>query len=298
MAKRVALVALLFGVLLGQAAMAQSGLELKLQSQTKSDAGEFVLQQVNESWEPSKTAIIVCDVWDYHHCFNAVERLNEMAPRMNEVISDARRRGVTIIHSPSGCVDFYANSLARKRAIQAPVAENLPKEIGAWCYSIPAEEEAEYPVDQSDGGEDDDPEEHAAWAAKLESLGRDPKRPWQRQLDTIVIDDSVDFVTDRGDEVWNVLESKNIDNVILLGVHTNMCVLGRPFGLRQMAKNGKNVVLMRDMTDSMYNPKMWPYVSHFEGNRRVISHIERYVCPTITSDQIIGGTPFRFEGDE
>ena len=33
-----------------------------------------------------------------------------------------------------------------------------------------------------------------------------------------------------------------------------MCVLGRPFGLRQMAKNGKNVVLMRDMTDTMYNP--------------------------------------------
>ena len=40
-----------------------------------------------------------------------------------------------------------------------------------------------------------------------------------------------------------------------LGVHTNMCVLGRPFGLRQMAKNGKNVVLMRDMTDTMYNPR-------------------------------------------
>ncbi|MFG0267589.1 MAG: hypothetical protein ACF8AM_20920 [Rhodopirellula sp. JB055] len=298
MMKRVALVALFFGVFLGQVAMAQSGLELKLQSQSKSDAGDFVVQQEDESWEASKTAIIVCDVWDYHHCFNAVGRLNEMAPRMNEVIAEARRRGVTIIHSPSGCIDFYADDPARKRAIQAPVAENLPKEIGAWCYSIPAEEEAEYPVDQSDGGEDDDPEEHAAWAAKLESMGRDPKKPWRRQLKTIEIDHSVDFITDQGDEVWNVLESKNIDNVILLGVHTNMCVLGRPFGLRQMTKNGKNVVLMRDMTDSMYNPKMWPYVSHFEGTRRVISHIERYVCPTITSDQVVGGVPFRFEGDE
>ncbi len=46
--------------------------------------------------------------------------------------------------------------------------------------------------------------------------------------------------------------------MILLGVHTNMCVLGRPFGLRQMAKNGKNVVLMRDMTDTMYNPQSGP----------------------------------------
>ncbi|MEO9592001.1 hypothetical protein [Rhodopirellula bahusiensis] len=298
MAKSFALVALFIGVLLGRCAVAQSGLELKLQSQSKTDAGDFVIQNDEVTWDPTQTAIIVCDVWDYHHCFNAVGRLNEMAPTMNEVIAESRRRGVTIIHAPSGCVDFYKNTAGRKRAMEAPLASNLPDEIGAWCYTIPAEEDAKYPVDQSDGGEDDDPEEHAAWAAKLESIGRDPKQPWKRQLKTIDIDQSVDYITDQGDEVWNILESRKIDNVILLGVHTNMCVLGRPFGLRQMAKNGKNVVLMRDMTDSMYNPKMWPYVSHFEGTRRVISHIEQYVCPTITSDQVIGGELFRFAGDE
>ena len=54
---------------------------------------------------------------------------------------------------------------------------------------------------------------------------------------------------------------------------------------------------MRDMTDTMYNPTRWPYVSHFEGTRRVISHIERYVCPTITSDQWLGGSSFRFTED-
>jgi len=76
-----------------------------------------------------------------------------------------------------------------------------------------------------------------------------------------------------------------------------MCVLGRPFGLRQMAKNGKTVVLMRDMTDTMYNPKMPPMVSHFKGTELIIDHIEKYVCPTITSDQILGGKEFRFKGD-
>ena len=29
-----------------------------------------------------------------------------------------------------------------------------------------------------------------------------------------------------------------------------MCVLGRPFGLRQMARLGKNTALVRDMTDT------------------------------------------------
>jgi hypothetical protein len=76
-----------------------------------------------------------------------------------------------------------------------------------------------------------------------------------------------------------------------------MCVLGRPFGLRQMAKNGKNVVLMRDLTDTMYNPKRSPYVSHFAGTDLMVEHVEKYVAPTITSDQILGGTPFRYKDD-
>src|SRR5262249_44260988 len=79
--------------------------------------------------------------------------------------------------------------------------------------------------------------------------------------------------------------------------HTNMCVLGRPFGLRQMAKNGKNVVLMRDMTDTMYNPARWPFVNHFRGTDLIVEHIEKFVCPTITSNQILGGKAFRFKND-
>ena len=107
-----------------------------------------------------------------------------------------------------------------------------------------------------------------------------------------------DYISDRGDEVWNILEQRGIKCVILTGVHTNMCVLGRPFGLRQMVRNGKCVVLMRDMTDTMYNPARWPYVSHFTGTDLVISHVERPVCPTITSDQLLGGKPFRSPDDQ
>ncbi|MBC7966366.1 MAG: isochorismatase family protein, partial [Fuerstia sp.] len=105
------------------------------------------------------------------------------------------------------------------------------------------------------------------------------------------------YISDKGDEVWNILQSRGIKNVILVGVHTNMCVLGRPFGLRQMVRSGKNVALMRDMTDCMYNPKRWPFVDHFTGNDLIVSHVERFVCPTITSDQILGGQPFRSKYD-
>jgi hypothetical protein len=128
-------------------------------------------------------------------------------------------------------------------------------------------------------------------------MGRNPQAPWQRQIDTLKIGPA-DAISDSGVEIWNLLEQRGIKNVMLMGVHTNMCVLGRPFGLRQMAKNGKNVVLVRDMTDTMYNPARSPHVSHFTGTDLIVEHIEKFVCPTITSDQLAGGKPFRFSGDK
>lgn len=272
-------------------------LQLRYQQETSKDSGRYHRLQRSENWNPNETAIIVCDVWDYHHCFNAVKRLEEFAPRLDNLLKTAREQGITIIHAPSDCMDAYKGHPSRLRAMQAPKSKDQPEGIKNWCSRIPSEERAVYPVDQSDGGEDDDPEEHAAWAKKLASLGRNPAGPWKSQSALITIDGSKDFISDKGDEVWNILNSRGIKNVILTGVHTNMCVLGRPFGLRQMAKNGKNVVLVRDMTDTMYNPKSWPYVSHYTGNDLIISHIEKFVCPTITSDQFLGGNSFVFKKD-
>lgn len=219
-----------------------------------------------------------------------------MAPRMNRVLKVARQRGATIIHAPSSCMDPYKDHPGRKRAQATPTAKNLPKNINKWCYSIPSEEQGEYPIDQTDGGEDDEADAHRKWAEKLTALGRNPRAPWKSQTDLLDISDE-DIISDNGIEIWNVLEHREIKNVILVGVHTNMCVLGRPFGLRQMAKNGKNVVLMRDMTDTMYNPARKPYVSHFTGTDLIIEHIEKWVCPTVTSDQFIGGKVFQFKHD-
>jgi nicotinamidase-related amidase len=235
-------------------------------------------------------------MWDLHHCKNAVTREKEMAPRMNQVLEKLRGQGALIIHAPSSCMEPYKDHPARKRAQNAPKASNLPTDISQWCNKIPSEEQGKYPIDQSDGGEDDDLAEHAEWAKYLESIGRNPKAPWKSQIETLRIDDR-DAISDSGVEIWNLLEERRINNVMLMGVHVNMCVLGRPFGLRQMAKNGKHVVLVRDLTDSMYNPASWPHVSHYRGTELIIEHIEKFVCPTVTSDQLIGGKPFRFSSD-
>ncbi|WP_406697382.1 ThuA domain-containing protein [Singulisphaera sp. Ch08] len=282
------------------AAGAGPKLDFRLRSrvETAPASGRYQVVEKAEAWEPTQTAIIVCDMWDLHHCLNAVRRASEMAPRMDQVLKTARERGAQIIHAPSGCMDAYQDHPARRRAIETPRSKSLPAEIGKWCYQIPAEEKGTYPIDQSNGGEDDDLTEHAEWAAKLKAMGRNPKAPWKSQTDLLTIVPETDMISDSGEEIWSILEQRGIKNVVLLGVHLNMCVLGRPFGLRQMAKNGRNVVLMRDMTDTMYDPNSAPRVSHFTGTDLMVEHVEKFVCPTVTSDQLLGGTPARFQGDK
>lgn len=249
------------------------------------------------AWDPRKSAIIVCDVWDLHHSVEAVRRVNEIAPRINRLVNVARQQGAVIIHAPSDCMPVYVGHPARIRAEQAPRSASPPAQVAEWRHRIPSEVGGAYPVDQSDGGEDDHPSEHAMWAAQLKSLGRNPGTPWKSQSPLIDMDTRLDYITDRGDETWNILQSRGIDNVMLVGVHVNMCVLGRPFGLRQLVSSGKQVVLVRDLTDSMYNPARAPYISHFSGTDRIIEYIEQFVCQTITSDQILGGEPLRLSQD-
>ena len=281
-----------FFVHLGFGAVFAADQPLKVTLQSRSPSGSK--RSVQESWLGAKTALIVCDMWDSHSSKNAAAREREFAPRLNELLKVSRDAGVFVIHAPSGCMQAYEGSPARERAKSAPQAARIPDGIATWCKQIPAEEAGVYPIDQEDGGSDDDPIEHQDWVLKLEGEGRNPKSPWKRQIDLLEIDEARDAVSDSGVEIWNLLESRGIQNVVLAGVHTNMCVAGRPFGLRQMAKNGRHVVLMRDLTDTMYNPKSWPFVSHFRGTELFIEHVEKRICPTVSSEQWLGGKPFAF----
>jgi nicotinamidase-related amidase len=278
-------------------ALGQSTSEYRLRERSIVQRGDR-LERTEEmtGWDAARTAVIVCDVWDYHHSVNAVRRLEEMLPSMDKLLQTARQSGSVIIHAPSDCMPHYAEHPARLRAIDTPKVD-LPRNIASWNCKTLSEALGEYPLDQSDGGQDDDPQEHRLWADKLKALGRNPDLPWKSQNPAIVIDASKDYISDKGDEVWAILKSRKIEQVIMIGVHTNMCVLGRPFGLRQLASNGMKVVLVRDLTDCMYNPKQWPYIDHYSGNDLMIAYVERYVCPTIRSDQIHGGKPVSFSGD-
>ena len=108
------------GTAISPAAADDLELSLRYQVETSTGSGRHHRLTRTETWKPEETAVIVCDVWDYHHCLNAVRRLEEFGPRLNDVLTDARSRGMTIIHSPSDCMPAYEGHPARKRANPRP----------------------------------------------------------------------------------------------------------------------------------------------------------------------------------
>ena len=208
---------------------------------------------------PGETAIVICDMWDKHWCKGATERVDALAHRMSPLLKLARARGVQIVHAPSDVMDFYKDYPQRR------LMQSLPKVQPPQALDL---SDPPLPIDDSDGGCDTPGDkEHKAWSRQNPAIDIEPQ----------------DVISDDGSEVYSFFHERGIKYLFIMGVHTNMCVLGRSFAIRQMTRWGINCILIRDLTDAMYNPAMKPYVSHEQGTHLVIEHIEKYWCPSILS---------------
>lgn len=226
-------------------------------------------------WFPNKTAVIVGDMWERHWCKGATSRVQEMAPKMNDLITFLRKSGLFIIHSPSKGMNHYEGTPMRIRAQKAPAA--LPRvPLKKWQVVDVSRGEPSLPIDDSDGGCD-----------CQSQCVRETEERHRSYLQAPAIHIAEEDVVAEGNEVYNVMCERGICNMLIMGVHANMCILSRTFGIRQMIYQGQNVVLVRDMTDSMYNSRGAPFVSHSEGTQLIIEHIEKYWCPTTTSSNLI-----------
>jgi type 1 glutamine amidotransferase/nicotinamidase-related amidase len=245
----------------------EGSLTLHLRSRLEPWKGSGVFEEVTveKKLPAAETAILICDMWDQHWCQGATARCEKLAERMAPVVDAARARGVQVIHCPSETLGFYADSIPRRRMARAPAAAP-PKALEIPDHPLP--------IDDSGGGCD---------TAEKPWYGA-----WTRENAQIHLDDE-DGISENGGEVYNFLVERGIKNVIFMGVHTNMCVLGRSFGIKQMARWGIRCILARDLTDTMYDPRDPPRVSHEEGTELVVEHIEKYWCPTILSTDLVGG---------
>lgn len=216
-------------------------------------------------------AVIICDMWDAHHCVSAARRVADLAPRMNTVVADLRAGGALIIHAPADCVGFYADSPARRRALAAPYAPApVPFAWNTWNW----EREERLPSTLTDPGpcscDTPDP-----------CNDGQPPHPWTRQIASIDIAPS-DAVSDDGQEVWNLLQLNKVAHVVLMGVHANICVLSRAYGIRQLVYLGMRPILCGDLTDSFHRDPR----GHDWGTQTMLRHVERYWCPVQSSTDL------------
>jgi nicotinamidase-related amidase len=177
------------------------------------------------------------------------------------MLEAARRRGMLIIHSPSETMDYYSGHPARLAMLRMPNTEPPPDR------ELP---DPRLPIDDKDSCD----------------TGDSFYKAWTRQIDLIGIDDR-DLISDNGREVYSALKERGIENLLFMGVHTNMCVLNRSFAIKQMTRWGVPCILIRDLTDTMYNPKSRPFVPHDQGTELVVRHIEKHWAPTVLSDELV-----------
>ena len=72
------------------AAAPQFELHPRTRVRSAADTNAWQVVERTATWDPARTAVVICDMWDKHHCPDATERVGEMAPRMNEMIKAAR----------------------------------------------------------------------------------------------------------------------------------------------------------------------------------------------------------------
>ncbi|HZT29834.1 MAG TPA: isochorismatase family protein [Bryobacteraceae bacterium] len=247
---------------LGLAAAADLDLELRSRVEAFKGSGDWQEVRFRKSFPVDQTAILICDMWDNHWCKGAVSRVVPLAQKMSPLIDAARAHGVQIIHAPSETMDFYKD-LPQRLAILAVPRVEPPPSLGLSDPPLP--------IDDSSGGCDTPDKFYKAWT---------------REIATLHITGN-DVVSDSGPQIYSFLRQRGIRNLLFMGVHTNMCVLNRTFAIKKMTNWGIRCVLVRDLTDTMYNPKDRPYVSHSQGTELVVEHIEKYWCPTTLSGEVM-----------
>ena len=213
-----------------------------------------------ESVDPAKVAVVIVDPWNYHWCMTACERVNAMVPRWNRALECARRMGMPVVWAPSDVVGAYAGYPQRERALALPLVP-VPK---------PAEgEQLQARFTAPVGGCMCGP-----GARCICNYSEDAMNPalYIAPEDTII---------SSTEEIYALLSRRAITHVIYMGLHTNMCLYGKPGALRYMADAGLKCLLARDINDAFTSYDPHSGFTPDQGTSQTDDDLERAGIPTI-----------------
>ena len=191
-------------------------------------------------------------------------------------------RGVFIIHAPSSCMDAYKDHPARKRPRPHPRPRTCRRKSASGATRSRPRRKGlpDRPVRRRLRRRAEVPAGIALEVA--DRRHRDPGRGRHQRL---------------GRRDLEPAGKPGDPNVMLMGVHTNMCVLGRPFGLRHWparqecrprARPDRHHVQLAEL--ALCQPLRGNQPDH-----RAHREIRR---PTITSTDLTGQPAFHFQPDD
>lgn len=236
---------------------AGSTIALTLQSRDP-NSGRIVLTQ--ELVDPTKVGVIAVDVWNYHWCKTATMRVDAIVPRINKALEAARELGMKVMLCPSDVVDNYVGYPQREAVFALPKV-TVPHAVSVSCPPVP------------DAGGCACGRERCAG-----NYGWDGMHP-ALKIGT------ADLMPDTQAEVYAICQQYGLTHLIYVGFHTQVCLLGKPMGLKAMKTAGMKCVLARDMTDAHpgYDPARG--FTPDLNTEQVVEHFERHLAPTISFQQ-------------
>jgi len=200
--------------------------------------------------------VVVVDMWNFHWCKTATMRVSALVPRMNGALDAARALGMTVMLCPSDVVDNYVGWPQRERIFAMP------------RHEVPPLNNVECPPAQDPGGCACGPERCVV------NYGWDGMHP-----DLRIAPD--DLMPDSLQDVYSICKERGLTHLIYMGVHTQVCLLGKPMGLRNLKAAGLKCILARDLTDAHpgYDParEFTPDLN----TSQVVEHFERYLAPSV-----------------
>ena len=230
------------------------GLTLELQRRDPVTGGILL---TTEKVDPQRVGVIAVDVWNFHWCKTATMRVDAIVPRMNKALDAARALGMTVMLCPSDVVDNYVGYPQRETIFALPKFP-VPTVVNVTCPPVP------------DAGGCACARERCAV-----NYGWDGMHPALRIADA-------DLMPDTQAEVYAICKKFGLTHLIYVGFHTQVCLLGKPMGLKAMKSAGLHCVLARDMTDAHpgYDParNFTPDLN----TEQVVEHFEKHLAPTIS----------------
>jgi hypothetical protein len=189
-------------------------------------------------------------------------RVDAFLPRMNKALEAARALGMTVMLCPSDVVENYAG-YPQREAIFALPKVTVPKVMDVTCPPVP------------DAG---------GCACGREQCGGN--YGWDGMHPALVIG-SDDLMSDTQAEIYAICQKYGLTHLIYVGFHTQVCLLGKPMGLRAMKAAGLNCVLAGDMTDAHpgYDPSR--NFTPDLNTEQVVEHFEKHLAPTIHFQQAL-----------